>query len=263
MINENKIKIKKQDVMLKNIEKSFTNEKYDTSILENNKIQIIKYENILIALTTVEYQKNNNNINITNINLGKCEDKLIEVYNITDEILYMKKIDSYQEGWKIPKTEFDVYCRLNGTNLVKLNLSYCQDIKYNLSVFVNITGNLDELNISSGYYNDVCYPVTTDFGTDIILKDRRDEFIKNNKSVCQDGCDFIDYNYTSKKVICSCNVKESSISSEYMNINITELYKKFKDFENIANIKILSCYKVLFSKKGIKKKHWIFYYNTF
>jgi len=71
--------------------------------------------------------------------------------------------------------------------------------------------------------------------------------------VCQDGCDFIDYNYTSKKVICSCNVKESSISSEFMNINITELYKKFKDFENIANIKILSCYKVLFSKKGIKK----------
>ena len=39
----NKIKIKKKDMMLKNIEKSFTNEKYDTSILENNKIQIIKY----------------------------------------------------------------------------------------------------------------------------------------------------------------------------------------------------------------------------
>ena len=93
--------------MLKNIEKGFTNDKYNTSDLENSKIKIIKIGNIFITLTTVEYQKNYVNNNMTNVNLGKCEDKLMEVYNIEkDKILYMKKIDSYQEGWKIPKTEF-------------------------------------------------------------------------------------------------------------------------------------------------------------
>ena len=55
------IKIKKQDTILKNIEKSFTNEKYNISDLDNQKIQIIKIENIIVTLTTVEYQKNNIN----------------------------------------------------------------------------------------------------------------------------------------------------------------------------------------------------------
>ena len=160
--------------MLKNIEKSFTNEKYNISDLDNQKIQTIKLENIIVTLTTVEYQKNNIFNNMTNINLGECEDILIKAYNITkNKTLYMKIIDSYQEGWKIPKTEFDVYGQINGTNLIKLNLSYCQGIKFNLFVYVNITGNLDELNISSGYYNDICYPATSKFGTDIILNDRR------------------------------------------------------------------------------------------
>ena len=38
-----------------------------------------------------------------------------------------------------------------------------------------------------------------------------------------------------------------------MHIDIDSLYKNFVDFQNIANIKILKCYKVLFNKKYIKK----------
>ena len=63
------------------------------------------------------------------------------------------------------------------------------------------------LNSKSGYYNDICYTSTSDFGTDISLKDRREEYINNNKSVCQDDCDFDKYNNVNKQVKCSCKVK--------------------------------------------------------
>ena len=99
---------------------------------------------------------------------------------------------------------YDVYCKLSGSNLVKLNLSVCQNSKISLSVPVEITdSNLDKLNSSSEYYNDICYTATSESGTDIILKDRKKEYI--NKTVCQEECDFNDYNYTSQKAKCKCN----------------------------------------------------------
>ena len=91
---------------------------------------------------------------------------------------------------KIPKIEYDVYSKLNGDNLIKLNKSICKDIKVYLSVPVEITENLDILNSSSEYYNDICYIATSDNGTDLILKDRKNEFINKNKTICQEDCAF-------------------------------------------------------------------------
>ena len=243
--------IKRQDAMIKGIENSFIQEKFDNSYFENFQDKIINYGEITITLTTLKNQKKNINIynNMTGIDIGKCEDKLREVYHIPkDKILFIKKIDLNQEGFKIPKVVFDLYCNINGTNLIKLNISHCKYTKYNISIPVKLTENIDKLNSSSGYYNDICYTSTTDAGTDIILKDRRNEFIKYKKTLCQDDCIFIDYNYNLEKAICSCNFKETPSTTANMNININELYKAFIDIKNIANIKILVCYKVLFTK---------------
>ena len=153
---------------------------------------------------------------------------------------------------KIPKIEYDVYSKLSGNNLVKLNLSICKDIKIYLSIPISITEYIDELNSSSGYYNDICYIATSESGSDIILKDRKVEFVEKNKTVCQDHCDFSNYNYSSKKANCSCNVKESSSSIfDNMIINRTKLYENFKDVKNLINLGILVCYKVLFNKNSI------------
>ena len=63
---------------------------------------------------------------MTSIDLGQCETLLRNYYNISDDkLLYMKKIDVTQEGLKIPKVEFDIYCKLNGSNLIKLNKTIC------------------------------------------------------------------------------------------------------------------------------------------
>ena len=90
-------------------------------------------------------------------------------------------------------------------------LSICQNTKISLSVPIEITdNNLDKLNKSSKYCNDMCYTTKSESGTDIILKDRKNECINN--TVCQDEYDFTNYNYTSKKANYTCNIKESSSS---------------------------------------------------
>ena len=130
------------------------------------------------------------------------------------------------------------------------------NIKIDISVPVQINEkNIDIYNSNSGYYNDVCYLTPSDRDTDITLKDRRKEFIENNLTVCQENCFFSEYDYNIKKVKCSCDVKESSNKFEEIKIDITKLYKNFIDIKIIANINLLICYQVLFSKKGLIKNY--------
>ena len=245
--------VKYYDAVIENIEKAFT-ENYNTNNLDSGKDDMIETEKMKITFTTTDNQKNNKNDNETKINLGKCELMLRNYYNTSkNETLYIKKLDIIQEDMNIPKIEYDVYAKLSGDNLQKLNLSICKDIKVELLVPIKITESLDKLNISSGYYNDICYTSSTESGTDISLKDRQKENIEGNKAVCQDDCDFSDYDYNSQKAICLCEAKQSSNSFLDMNINKTKLYKNFIDIKNIANIKLMTCYKELFNKKSLIK----------
>ena len=114
---------------------------------------------------------------------------------------------------KISKIEYDLYCKFNSSKLIKLDLSYCGDIKIDLSIPVKLTEDIDKLNSSSNYYNDLCYTATSDSGTDITLNDRKNEFIDNNKTLCQDGCILKEYDYNNEKAKCSCDIEKSSNSS--------------------------------------------------
>ena len=66
------------------------------------------------------------------------------------------------------------------------------------------------MNSSSGYYNDICYTASSNKGTDIILKNRKKEFVESNKTVCQEDCYFSAYDYNTQRIKCLCKVKESS-----------------------------------------------------
>ena len=242
--------IKYYDNLIKTIEKEFI-ENYDIEKL-NSGDEVIKTEKMTITFTTVENQKNNINKNVTAINLGGCEQLLRDYYNISsNEKLYMKTTEIYQEGMKIPKVEYDIYSALFGENLKKLNLKVCGNSKISISLPIKLTEKLDILNSSSGYYNDICYTTTSEDGTDISLKDRKTDFIDKNKTVCQDDCEFSKYDSDNMKVECSCEIKESSSSITDMNIDKNKLLKNFKDIKNIANLNFLVCYRKLFKKVSI------------
>ena len=250
------------DLMLNNVDLDITSKDFNTSNIEKGYDINYKYDKMTITITTPANQKNKTNNNITTINIDKCEPLLRQEYNISDnETLYIKKIDVIQEGIKIPKIEYDIYTRINGTNLQKLNLSICKGTNINLYIPIKITEDLDKLNISSGYYNDICYKTTTEKGTDIILEDRQKEFINNNKTVCQEDCIFSKYDDINEKAECSCKVKEASKSILDMKINKTKLLQNCIDINNIANIKLIYCYNQLFTKDGIINN--IAFYSVF
>ena len=89
----------------------------------------------------------------------------------------------------IPKIEYDIYYK-NQTRLVKLDLSVCKNNRIHLSIPISLpeSTDLDKLNVSGKYLNDRCYPATSDSGTDITIKDRRDEFVKQNQTISKEDC---------------------------------------------------------------------------
>jgi len=158
----------------------------------------------------------------------------------------MKKIDIIQDGIKAKKVEYNVYSELSGNNLEKLNLTICKNTKISINIPYEIIGNVDKFNTSSGYFNDICYTTTTDDGTDISLKDRKNEYIEGDYIICQDDCEFSAYNFEIKKAKCECLAKDSNSSFVDMTINKMKLFDNLKDIRNLMNLKILICYKKLF-----------------
>ena len=116
---------------------------------------------------------------------------------------------------------------------------------------MNISGeNLDLYDKNSGFYNDICYPYTNENGTDVTLQDRQKDFAENNRSLCEENCEFKGYDESTGSAQCSCDVKLSASLISEIKIDKSKLYQ-FMDITQIANFKIMKCIKLLFSKEGI------------
>ena len=128
-ISDNGDNLEKEEKVLENIKEKLTND-FETSELDQGKNIIIEQKDSIITITTTENQKNDESINSTTINLGECENKIKKEYCIPDnKSLYILKIDVKQKGLKILKIVYEVYYPLFGDNLIKLNLTVCEDTK--------------------------------------------------------------------------------------------------------------------------------------
>ena len=165
--------------------------------------------------------------------------------------LIIFKIDIFEDGLLIPIIEYKVY---NYKTKENLNLNICNDIKININIPVNIDeNNLFKYNSSHEYYNDICYTYTTENKTDIILKDRREEYIKNNMSLCENNCKYNKYDYNTKKVTCECFIKVKFPLLSEIEINKDKFLSNFINIKNSININVIKCYKQLFDIEGLKK----------
>ena len=123
---ETQIEEKIYDKIIEIFEETISSSNFDTTIIEKGVDFSTKIGKLTFILTTSHNQKNNIKDNLTTINLGECETLLRNYYNISNESeIFIKKLDIVQEGMKIPKIEYDIYSKLNGTNLIKLNISIC------------------------------------------------------------------------------------------------------------------------------------------
>ena len=143
---------------------------YDTTNIEKGNDEYFEIRKLSIKFSSIKYQENIIDNNITDIDFTNCEILLRKFYNLThNETLYLRKIDIKQDKMRIPKILYSVYYNLLGTKLERLNLSICQNAKIFLYLPVKINENIDTLNSISGYFNDICYTATSESGTDIIL----------------------------------------------------------------------------------------------
>ena len=218
------------------------------NIIETGEDIILEIENNIYQITSSTNQKNKEYNNISSINLGKCESLLKSENHINEEEpLLIFKIDNYMEGNKMPIINYEVY---NSKTKQKLNLNICKEEKINIFIPVSINEKeIYKYNPNSDYYIDLCFTYTTENKTDITLKDRNIEFLENNMSLCENNCEFNEYNHDTKKVDCKCFIKIDLFVSELViDINIL---KKNINITNTINLKVMKCYYKLFSLEGI------------
>ena len=257
-ITNNSYYLEIQDKVLENIQE-IINTGLDTENIDNGNDITFSVDNkankVSYTITTTSNQKSeektiNNN---SRIDLGECEYKLKDKYNISkNNSLYILKVDIVIDS--IHKVEYDVYYPFTPNNLTKLNLTVCQNTKVDISIPAIIPiDELDKYNKSSALYNDICYTLKSETGTDKILEDRQKDFAKNNLSVCEEDCDFEKYDNDIKKAICSCYTKIKLPLISEIKVDKDKMISNFKNIKNIGNFKMLKCWNLLYDKKNIFK----------
>ena len=239
------------DNLKKELKDGSLDELISNTIFEEKKDIIMKDKNILYQITSTYNQNNNEYNNISTIDLGTCENKLIENYDFNEnESILILKMDYYEEGLLIPIIEYELY---NNITKEKLDLIICQEEKINISIPVEIDKEeeLFKYNSSSDYYNDICFTYTTNNKTDITLKDRRNEYTNNNMSLCEVNCEYDGYNSESKQSLCSCQIKINFPLVSEIVINKDKLLNNFIDINTVTNLYTMKCIKLLFSKEGL------------
>jgi hypothetical protein len=152
---------------------------------------------------------------------------------------------------KIPKIEYEIYYPFNNSKFTKLNLEICKNMKIDIIIQVKIDDDINKHNPNSDYYNNICSKATSKNGADITLSDRKQEFIDNNMTLCEENCNLVDYNYITKKAKCSCDIKFGILLIDEIKSNKDLIFKKFIDVKNIVNLGVLKCFKHVFNSSII------------
>ena len=241
-----------KDEFLQEIQTNIKN-KFNATEIDKGNDTVYTKDNIIYTITSTSNQKNNkNNSNASSIDLGDCEYKLKKENNIPlNDNLYILKIDALIG--KMNKIEYEVYYPFIPNQLTKLDLSICKNMKANITIPIYIPPNeIDKYNKSSALYNNICYTLETENGTDKPLIDRKNEYV-NNMSICEEDCEFTDYDIINQKALCSCYIKVKLPLISEIKINKEQLLSNFKNIKNIANFKLLNCYYLLLNAYYIFK----------
>ena len=241
-----------KDEIQKTIQKMIKNG-FNISIIDEGNIPSLSLEGFTYTITSTLIKEINKNKSNILINLGQCEEELKDKYNISkNNSLYLFIINGRVDN--IPKVEYEVFYPFSENNFSTLNLTHCKNMKIDILIPIDIPINdLDKYNKSSGLYNDICYTLTTENYTDISLKDRRNEYVDKNYSICEEDCDFTEYDNVTKRAKCSCMTKLKLPMISEIKVDKDKMLSNFKDIRNIANFKMMKCTHLLINKDNMFK----------
>ena len=111
------------------------------------------------------------------------------------------------------------------------------------------------LDTNSPFYNDICTPFTNENGNDVLIDDRRKDYFNETFNLCEEGCEFIDFNASLNMYSCKCGIK-AQVGDKPADIDIKtkEIPEDFKNYiSRRSNIKVFKCASQVFSSSGQKK----------
>ena len=238
--------------------------------IKNNKLNtsenyLLNTDGTIFQITSPENQKYyiNNSLytNISTIDLNECADILKKENNIKDQLIIVK-LDIKRNDTPSTQVEYEVY---NPYNLQKLNLSICDNIKIDIYAPVILDKDYLELikqlkeqgydifNPEDSFYNDICSIYNSQNNTDVIIKDRKNDFYNPNLFLCEDTCEYKSFDINTSKVNCKCTIKQDINSNIYeTKFSPNTLLNNFFDFDKYTNYKVLKCYNMVFNFERIK-----------
>ena len=238
----------------------------DSLLLEilNNKLEeviskVINWEDVIYKIynTTFHFSTFSNHKlfqDLTYIDVKDCENILKLKNNLNaDEVFILLIIEYNIQEFKIPIVEYKVFSEFNGT---EIDISPCNNMNFTYSIPINnYEINADKLymhNPESDYNNKICYQYKTDNKTDITLFERRKIFNENNMSICENNCKLL--GYENQRAICECPIKTDF--NKFLLKNDLERDNSIFKFQNNKlseyNFEVLKCFRILFTKDGIK-----------
>ena len=218
---------------------------------------IIEGNNIIYQISTTNIVKNNKHDYLSSIDFGDCENKIEEKYK-TDYIIIQKSDIDYNNT-KIIK--YELYNPNNKKE--KIDLKLCKGDSIQIYTPLDITNNYVKnyyniyeqgyniLNQNDSFYNDICTQFTSEYNTDMNLFDRKNGYYIANLTSCEVGCTYKRVNMEQRNIQCECPIKlEQNNKISNFKLNEGEIINSFYKFNDYSNIKVIKCYKLVFSKKG-------------
>ena len=259
---------KEKNAILYNLFKEYILKNYtgnDNLILESDDNYIFQLTNSLNEANT-KSGLNENNYNLSMIDLDECEDKL-KINNGIDKytpliIFKFEKIGTVASQKYI---QYEVY---NPKTKEKLDLSVCLNEKINIYIPVILTEETlqlqkdlfnygyDLFNPNDSFYQDICSGYTSVNGTDVILSDRRKYFFNDTQTSCQENCQYSQYSAETQQLKCVCSVSQIDIEpKKEEKFDGSILFSSFYDVIKFSNILVLKCYKLVFSYEGQERNY--------
>ena len=234
---------------------------YIKANLINGNYTLIKTDNVIFEVSEIKDQMNLDNKDISNVDLGKCEQRLKIKYNISEsKELIIFKVDIKDLESSTTYVQYEVY---HPDTHTKLELDICEDLNINIFAPIyldNETSSLFSNLKESGYnlfdskdsfYNDICCTFTTSSGLDMLLSDRQKDIYKKygTKAFCQKDCEFEYYNETTQKQKCNCNAQLNSTNLDLDLFHTLlqgkdKLQQSFFNTINNANFQVMKCFKI-------------------
>ena len=206
-----KVKLNNIYNIINEIENSVNDLFIKNNIIENKDERVIRENNLIYQITS-SYTENKKYFggNISIIKLGECENILKEYNNLEkNDTLIIFKYEFLIPELLIPYIGFEVF---HPYTKKKLDITICERIA-TINYYIPVNIREDKLyiyNKSDDFYKDRCLQETTENGTDLILYDKKNEYNNNYLALCLKGCDFIQYNSTTKNAICKCFIENMS-----------------------------------------------------